>query len=119
MRERASIAAGAREAFSDAVDAYERLGAAWDVARLQGRMWAFGIRRAPRVKHRTARHGWDSLTPSEQQVVALVLRGMSNPQIAEELYVSPRTVGTHVSRILAKLDLSSRTDLAREAARRG
>ncbi|GIJ43789.1 LuxR family transcriptional regulator [Virgisporangium aliadipatigenens] len=111
--------AGARAAFSDAVDGYERLGAAWDVARLQARMWAFGIRRAPRVKHRTARHGWDSLTPSEQQVVALVLRGLSNPQIAEELYVSPRTVGTHVSRILAKLDLSSRTDLVREAARRG
>lgn len=111
--------ADARAAFTEAADIYERLGAAWDLSRLQNRMWAHGIRRAPRVKHRTARHGWESLTPTENKVVELVVRGLSNPQIAEELYLSPRTVGTHVSHILAKLSLSSRTDLAREAARRG
>jgi DNA-binding CsgD family transcriptional regulator len=110
--------AEARSAFSDAADIYERLGATWDLARLQNRMWAHGIRRAPRVRHRTARHGWESLTPTETKVVDLVVRGMSNPQIAEELYLSPRTVGTHVSHILAKLNLNSRTDLVREAARR-
>ena len=110
--------AGARAAFGAAVDVYERLGATWDLARLQNRMWAHGIRRGPRAKHRTARHGWDSLTPAETRIVDLVVRGLSNPQIADELYLSPRTVGTHVSHILAKLNLNSRTDLVREAARR-
>jgi DNA-binding NarL/FixJ family response regulator len=59
-----------------------------------------------------------SLTPTEAKVADLVVRGLSNPQIAAELYLSPRTVATHVSHILAKLDLHSRIDLAREAGRR-
>jgi DNA-binding NarL/FixJ family response regulator len=41
---------------------------------------------------------------------------MSNPQIGAELFLSRRTVQTHVSHILAKLNLTSRTDIAREAS---
>jgi DNA-binding NarL/FixJ family response regulator len=52
-------------------------------------------------------------------VAGLVAQGMSNPQIAAQLFLSRRTVQTHVSHILAKLNLSSRIDIAREAARRG
>ena len=44
---------------------------------------------------------------------------MSNPQIAAQLFLSRRTVQTHVSHILAKLDLHSRIDIAREAGNRG
>ncbi len=43
---------------------------------------------------------------------------MSNPQIAAHLFLSRRTVQTHVSHILAKLSLNSRIDIAREASRR-
>ena len=78
-------------------------------------MWPHGIRRAPRSRHRTERHGWESLTPTENRVVELVVRGMSNPQIADELYLSPRTVGTHMSHILAKLE----PGLAVNSAERG
>ncbi len=48
----------------------------------------------------------------------LVARGLSNPDIATELYVSRRTVQTHVSNILIKLDLRSRVEVAREYASR-
>jgi DNA-binding CsgD family transcriptional regulator len=108
----------ARAAFTQAVEVYSSLGAAVDVARLQAQFRAHGIRRGPRTKHRQARSGWDSLTATEIKVAALVERGLSNPEIGERLFLSRRTVGTHVSHILKKLDVNSRTDIAREAALR-
>jgi DNA-binding NarL/FixJ family response regulator len=47
-----------------------------------------------------------------------VEEGLSNPEIAARLLLSRRTVATHVSHILKKLDVNSRTDIAREAALR-
>jgi DNA-binding CsgD family transcriptional regulator len=108
----------ARSAFTRAVEIYASLGAATDVARLQARFRAHGIRRSPRSKHRRARSGWDSLTPTETKIAALVEGGLSNPEIAAKLFLSRRTVATHVSHILKKLDVNSRIDIAREAARR-
>ena len=108
----------ARAAFSRAVNLYSSLGAARDVARLQAKFRAHGIRRAPRVKHRRARRGWDSLTPAEARIAGLVAEGMTNPQIAAKLFLSHRTVATHVSHILGKLDVRSRIDIAREATDR-
>jgi DNA-binding CsgD family transcriptional regulator len=108
----------ARGAFTQAVEIYATLGAAADIARLQARFRAHGIRRGPRTKHRQARSGWDSLTPTETKVAALVEGGLSNPEIAAKLFLSPRTVATHVSHILKKLDVHSRIDIAREAALR-
>ncbi len=108
----------ARAAFTRAVDIYASLGAATDVARLRTRFRAHGIRRGPHAKHRQARSGWDSLTPAETKIAALVEGGLSNPEIAARLFLSRRTVATHVSHILKKLDVHSRTDIAREAALR-
>ena len=108
----------ARAAFTGAVEIYASLGAAADVARLQARFRAHGIRRGPRTKHRRALTGWDSLTPAETKIAALVQGGLSNPEIAAKLFLSRRTVATHVSHILKKLDVHSRTDIAREAALR-
>jgi DNA-binding CsgD family transcriptional regulator/tetratricopeptide (TPR) repeat protein len=116
------VAAGdrdqARTAFTDAVEIYTALGAAMDAARLQATFRAHGIRRGPHAKHRKARSGWDSLTPTETTVAKLVEEGMSNPEIAAKLLLSRRTVATHVSHILKKLGVHSRTDIAREAALR-
>jgi DNA-binding CsgD family transcriptional regulator len=108
----------ARAAFTDAVEIYTWLGAATDIARLQARFRVHGIRRGPRSKHRQAQSGWDSLTPRETKVAALVEQGLSNPEIAAELFLSHRTVATHVSHILKKLEIRSRAEIAREAARR-
>jgi DNA-binding CsgD family transcriptional regulator len=110
--------AQARTAFTRAVEVYGSLGAAADVARLQAGFRAHGIRRGPHAKHRQARSGWDSLTPTETKIAGLVEAGLSNPEIAAKLLLSRRTIATHVSHILKKLDVHSRTDIAREAALR-
>jgi DNA-binding CsgD family transcriptional regulator len=108
----------ARTAFTRAVDVYSSLDAAADVARLQAVFRAHGIRRGPHAKHRRAQSGWDSLTATEVKIAAFVEEGLSNPEIAGRLLLSRRTVATHVSHILKKLDVHSRTDIAREAALR-
>jgi DNA-binding NarL/FixJ family response regulator len=108
----------ARSAFTQAMEIYASLGAAADVARLRAKFRAHGIRRSPRTKHRQARSGWDSLTPTETKIATFVEKGLSNPEIGARLFLSRRTVATHVSHILRKLDVNSRIDIAREAARR-
>jgi DNA-binding CsgD family transcriptional regulator len=108
----------ARDAFTQAVEVYTALGAAADVSRVQATFRAHGIRRGPHAKHRRARSGWDSLTATEIKIAAFVEEGLSNPEIAARLLLSRRTVATHVSHILKKLDVHSRTDIARESALR-
>jgi DNA-binding CsgD family transcriptional regulator len=61
--------------------------------------------------------GWGSLTPAERDVVRLVSEGLANNAIATRLFVSPRTVQTHLTHVYTKLGLSSRVQLAQEAAR--
>lgn len=62
--------------------------------------------------------GWEALTPAERRVAELVGEGLTNPQIAAQLFVSGNTVKGHVSQALAKLALTSRTELATFIARR-
>ena len=59
------------------------------------------------------------MTPRELDVLRLLVAGRSNPQIAEALFISPRTATTHVSNILAKLGVESRTEAAARAIRDG
>jgi predicted ATPase/DNA-binding CsgD family transcriptional regulator len=63
--------------------------------------------------------GWASLTPTEREVVRLVSEGLANNDIATRLFVSPRTVQTHLTHVYTKLGLTSRVQLAQEAARHG
>lgn len=62
--------------------------------------------------------GWESLTPAELDVAWLVAQGFTNPDIGRRLYVSPRTVQTHLKHIFWKLNAASRSEVAAEAARR-
>lgn len=108
---RCLIAAGrdGTTALSEAMTTFERLGATRDVARCRHLLRSLG-RRLP---HRRGRRGYGrQLSPRERDVVRLVRTGLTNREIAETLFLSPRTVEAHVARSLRKLGLPSRRALA-------
>jgi ATP/maltotriose-dependent transcriptional regulator MalT len=102
----------------EAYEVYSQIGALRDVDRVRRRLRTAGIHRRPRVPPTRVSTGWESLTPAELRIVQLVSGGRTNRQIAEQLYLSPYTVGTHLKHVFTKLDLSSRSELAAVAARR-
>jgi DNA-binding CsgD family transcriptional regulator len=106
--------AAARPHMAQAIRLYQDLGAVWDLHRARAHFRAHGLRTRPAARRRPAT-GWQSLTDAEALIASLVAQGQSNPRIAETLYLSRRTVETHVSHILAKLGARSRVDIARFA----
>lgn len=110
-RERAAEAARQCIALATSVDApiVER--------RIAARLRALGHRQGATGARRRPREGWESLTPTEREVTELVAEGLTSPQIAARLFVSPRTIQTHISHVLRKLGLRSRVELAAAVAR--
>jgi DNA-binding CsgD family transcriptional regulator len=94
---------------------------AFDAAWAEGEMLsteqaiAYALRGRGERKRPTS--GWESLTPTELDVVRLVAEGIPNKDIATRLFVSPRTVQTHLRHVYNKLGLTSRVQLAQEAVR--
>jgi DNA-binding CsgD family transcriptional regulator len=111
--------AQAIELLSDALDQYQALGASRDVARTASRLRDLGVHRGQRGLRQRPTSGWASVTDTEQRVAALVVDGLNNRQIGDRLFISRYTVETHLKHLFAKLDLSSRVELAREVTRRG
>jgi DNA-binding CsgD family transcriptional regulator len=108
----------ARQLARDAFATYDALGAEHLHARLRSELRAEGIPLRPRRTPARASHGWDSLTPSERTIVTMVGQGLTNTEIAERLYVSRRTVESHLGRVYPKLDVSTRAQLVASAGRR-
>ncbi|MFD9633511.1 helix-turn-helix transcriptional regulator [Streptomyces violascens] len=102
----------ARHELHVAAAGYQKLDAAWDLTRVDATARTLGVRRGVRGSRRRPSHGWDSLTSTELKVAGLVVEGLSNPRIADRLFISRRTVQTHVSNILAKLNITSRVEIA-------
>jgi DNA-binding NarL/FixJ family response regulator len=94
-----------------ALEAFERLQAARDADA------AVAVLRSLGVRTTTARQDGGPLTKRESEVLALLGHGLSNPEIAERLYISRKTVEHHVGNILAKLGLRSRGEAAAYATR--
>jgi DNA-binding NarL/FixJ family response regulator len=115
----AAAAAGDRDRAAAALDAalagYLRVRAVPDRDRALARLRALGVRRSSHEAHRAADVGWASLTATETRIAVLVRQGLTNREIGTRLFVSPRTVQTHVSHILQKTGLRSRVEIARAA----
>lgn len=92
---------------------FDDLGASGEVDRAASALRALGASPTRRV----ARHEGE-LTPREDEVLALLAEGLSNPEIADRLYISRKTVEHHVRSVLAKLGVRNRAEAAAEAVRR-
>lgn len=100
----------AREQLTSAAAGFERLGATpWQV-RAEAELEAAGVRRGLAAVR--GGNGADSLTAQEQRVVDEVVRGASNREAAEAMFLSPRTVEHHLRQVFRKLGVRSRTELA-------
>jgi DNA-binding NarL/FixJ family response regulator len=104
---RANRRTDARDVLREALDLAERGGMRLLARRAQQELTATGAR--PR-RNRTS--GVDALTPAEHRVATLAARGRTNPQIAQELFVTRRTVETHLTHAFTKLDIAARSELA-------
>lgn len=82
--------------FEMALETYEGVGAARDIARATATLRRFGIRRGSHRPRARPASGWDSLTPTEQQAVRLVASGLSNAEIAKQMFI-PATRSRHTS----------------------
>jgi DNA-binding NarL/FixJ family response regulator len=102
----------AQEEWSRAAEAASRLGA----APLRATLDDLALR--ARLTGSTERHG-TGLTSREREVLRLIAEGRSNREIGQALFITPKTASVHVSNILAKLGVTSRTEAAAVAHREG
>jgi DNA-binding CsgD family transcriptional regulator len=102
-------------ALGRALTIYTHSGAAWDAGRVRRRLRAQGVRRRLVTPERE-QTGWAAMTDSELTVARLVAEGLTNREVAEQLFVSPHTVSSHLRRVFAKLDINSRVELTRLAS---
>ena len=110
----------ARVTLHEAVGLYDGLQAAWDIRRADSRLRPYGIRRGVRGRRGPrAASGWEALTPTEVRIATMVAEGAATPDIARGMFLSRRTVQTHISHILTKLGARGRVDIVREALRQG
>lgn len=109
--------AGGVELLEQAREIQLELEAVRDVARVDGRLRALGVRRRRRRVPAGVESGWGGLTPAEIRIAQLVAEGLSNPEIAQRLFISRHTVESHLKHIFTKLRIGSRVELATIAVR--
>ncbi len=102
-----------RDYLREARDGFERLGARPWAERAREELRAAGER-----SNLPEADAWDALSPQEAQIAVMVVQGLTNREIGERLFISHRTVGSHLYRMFPKLGISSRTELLRLAAAR-
>ncbi|MFC3574539.1 AAA family ATPase [Streptomyces yaanensis] len=98
--------AEARPLLNAALDTFQRLGARPWIERAKAELRAAGIEASGAVPSAFA-----ELSPQQQQIVQLAARGLTNREIGEKLFLSPRTVGSHLYRVFPKLGITARSQL--------
>lgn len=108
---------GDEPALREALAEFDRLGAGPAAQFTRRRMRTTGVRRVPRGARTTTRQNPFNLTRREAQVLELMTTGLRNSAIARKLFLSTRTVDHHVSSVLSKLGVATRTEAITLAAR--
>jgi DNA-binding NarL/FixJ family response regulator len=106
-------------ALRQALELFAGLGASAAVQLTRHKMRTLGMTSIPRGPRPARRSTPAGLTAREQEVLALLAEGLPDKEIARRLFITERTVHHHVSAVLAKIGVSSRTAAAREATRLG
>jgi DNA-binding CsgD family transcriptional regulator len=110
-RDRRPVAA--REPLHQALGLFESLGARPWAARVRAELAASGVK-GQRARDWSGRHnGLQELSPQELQVARIAGRGQNNSEVAAGLFISRKTVEAHLTRVYRKLEIRSRTELAR------
>jgi DNA-binding CsgD family transcriptional regulator/tetratricopeptide (TPR) repeat protein len=102
-----------------ALDTLDRLGARPAAGLVRRKLRRMGVRSIPRGPRNATRSNPSGLTPRQMEVLELLVAGRTNAEIADALFLSPKTVDHHVSAVLAKLEVSSRSEAAEVAVDRG
>jgi DNA-binding CsgD family transcriptional regulator/tetratricopeptide (TPR) repeat protein len=97
----------------------ERLGAEPAAKRARRHLRELGVKGIPRGPHESTRSNSAGLTRREIEIAQLISEGLRNNEIAERLFVSPKTVDHHVSSVLSKLGVKTRAQVRGAAERRG
>jgi DNA-binding CsgD family transcriptional regulator len=113
------LASSDEAALRQALAALDDLDAKATAAAARRRMKSLGIKAIPRGPRPATRAAPAGLTAREREVLALLSEGLPDREISRRLFISESTVHHHVSAVLAKIGVSSRTAAAREAARLG
>ena len=119
FEEALALSLGPEPALRRALDILEVLGAGPLAAMVRRRLREQGVHGIPRGPRSTTRQNPAGLTNREIEVLELLVDGHSNADLARRLHVSVKTVGHHVSAILAKLEVRTRTEAATAALRLG
>ena len=114
-----ALTAGDEAARRAAIVIFDRVGAAPAAARLRRELRASGARAIPRGPISKTRSSPAGLTGRQAEVFVLLIKGLSNAQIARRLHRSTKTVEHHVSAIIAKLDVATRGEAIHAARERG
>jgi len=114
-----ALADGNEESKRKALNILESLGAVATINLIKQQMRESGIKKIPKGPRKSTKRNPAGLTGRQMEVLKLLTRGFSNSEIASNLFISPKTVDHHISAILSKLNLHSRTDAASFAQSNG
>jgi DNA-binding NarL/FixJ family response regulator len=101
----------------EAIGIIQKLGADAIYEKMKFEMRALGIKNIPRGIRKSTKSNPANLTDRELEIIQLLQDGLQNKEIAARLFISPKTVGHHISSIFFKLDVNSRRKAVQEASR--
>jgi DNA-binding CsgD family transcriptional regulator len=107
-----ALSDGDEQAMKRAIEIFDSLGASATSQHIKQKMRELGIKSIPKGTRKTTRENIAGLTNRQLDILSLLNRGLSNIEIGNQLYISPKTVDHHISAILSKLNIHSRHEAA-------